>query len=112
MDDMNDLIIEHLGEDSYDTLLAYEVLPHQNYLEYKGNELIAMISVFEIESVNMIIAIAKDNKFTKRQWNLLYKLIREREKTTLLTADVTNDVIKRKAISNGGYWIGNTAIFE
>ena len=112
MEDIEKMIIEHGGDTLEDTLLAYRMFKYENYLEYKDGELIAFISYFPIQEFDMIISIAKDNKYTRSQWRVLSKLIDNRDKPIKIVSDPSNTALIKAVERHGGYWEDEVINFD
>ena len=110
---IEELIKAHLPNNHRDTLACYKAFEHEDYLEYsKEGELIALVSYFYLDfKWDLMVAMAKDNKFTKTQWKVLYDTIKNRAKTIRIMSDPNNPALVKAVKRHGGYWIDDEIIF-
>ena len=110
---IEELVKLHLPGRYHDTLKFYEAFKHEDYLEYdEDGELIALVSYFYLDfKWDVIITMAKDNRFTKKQWKVLSKTIDNRAKMLRIMSDPNNPALRKAVDRHGGYWVEDEIIF-
>jgi len=110
---IRDRIIEHLPEPK-DTLACYECFRNESWedIDKDTGELLGFVTYFFLDfEYDMLIAAAKDNKFSKEQWRVLKHTIGNRAKSLRIQSDPNNKVLHRAAEKFGGYFTGGDIYF-
>jgi hypothetical protein len=105
-EDMLGLIEYHLPGKSKDTIAWYKYFKHDTVLFYDDdNNLDSMLSYFILDfPFDMMIAMQRDNKFSKEMWRILRDTIHLRVKPLRIMSDPNNKVLVKGAIRHGGEW--------
>jgi len=111
--EIEELVKEHLGTDRYETLRAYDMFEHTDWVEYKDNKLYSIVSYFTLEHLDfdMIVTMNRDNVFTLSQWKVISKLLRNRDKEIMIDSDPSNKVLIKGAKKYGGYFDYTNLVF-
>lgn len=110
---IEDMIREHLLEPR-DTLACYKCFSNESWedRDEETGELVGFVSYFFLDfGFDMLIAAAKDNKFSKAQWRVLRDTIKNRVKPLRIQSDPTNPVLHRAAESFGGFFVDGDIYF-
>ena len=110
---IEEMLIEHLPEPK-DTLACYECFRHESWedIDPETGELVGFLTYFYLDfEYDMIIAAAKDNKFSKAQWRILRDTLRSRVKPIRIQSDPKNPALHKGGARFGGYFSGGDLYF-
>jgi len=110
---IEEMLVEHLPEPK-DTLSCYKCFRNESWEDKDPNtgELVGFVTYFFLDfGFDMLIAAAKDNKFSKAQWRVLRDTIKNRSKSLRIQSDPNNPVLHRAAESFGGFFVDGDIYF-
>ncbi len=105
------MLIDHLPGKYKDTLACYDMWEHQDWedRDEETGELLGFVSYFFLD---MMIAAAKNNRFSPTQFKIVINTIRNRVKPIRLQSDPTNKALCRIVTKYGGRWLDDEMIFD
>ena len=110
---IEEMIKEHLLEPR-DTLACYKCFNHESWedRDEETGELVGFVSYFFLDfGFDMLIAAAKDNKFSKAQWRVLRDTIKNRVKPLRIQSDPNNYALHKGASRLGGFFVDGDIYF-
>ncbi len=109
-----DRLRDHL-EDPQRTLDMYLLEDHEDWEERdpETDELIGFVSYFYFpdNSYDMIVTAAKDDRFSRQQWKVISKTLKNRNRAILIYSDPTNSILHKGCKKYGGHFIEDKIFF-
>ena len=108
-----ELINHHLkGKEATAAITALDLIDNTTYLEKDSTGMVVgLVSYFRLPiDFDVIMAMHKDNLFSKTMWKHLRKLLLTRTKEIRIQSDMTIEALHKGAARYGGYFDGNDII--